>query len=233
MANVKVVMKRKLAIWTVIIAMLILIALLCAVSQEKSKVTNSVNIENECYENTIAITFDDGPRRNTTEKLLDGLRERGVKATFFLIGKNIVGNEDVVVQMKQDGHLIGNHTYTHIELSTITHAAAIDEVTKTNEQIYEITGYTPQYIRPPFGSYTSRMQLEINMSEVMWTIDPNDWNTTNVNDVVNSVVKNAKGGDIILMHDIYDSSVVAALEIIDRLQAKGFVFVTVDQLILD
>ena len=233
MKNVKTVIKRKLIIWIVIIAILIVIALICGVSQKESKAADSLNIENECYENIIAITFDDGPRRNTTEKLLDGLRERGVKATFFLIGKNIVGNEDVILKMKQDGHLIGNHTYTHTQLTTITYAAAIHEVAQTNELIYEITGETPAYIRPPFGSYTLKMQLEINITEVMWTIDPNDWNTANVNDVVNSVVNNAKCGDIILMHDIYDTSVVAALEIIDRLQAKGFVFVTVDQLILD
>lgn len=187
----------------------------------------------ECYENMIALTFDDGPRKATTEKLLDGLKERGVKATFFLIGSNIEGNEALIKRMYEEGHLIGNHTYSHIQLNTVNAQEAYDEVVKTNKIISDITGTQPKYIRPPYGTYSNNLLMKINMTPVMWSVDPDDWNTNNTQRIVQSVVKNAKCGDIILLHDIYDTSVAAALEIVDQLQAKGFVFVTVDQLLLD
>ena len=187
----------------------------------------------ECYENMIALTFDDGPRKATTEKLLDGLKERGVKATFFVIGKNIEGNEALLERMQAEGHLIGNHTYSHVQLSAVDAQKAYEEVVKTNEIISDITGAQPKYIRPPYGTYSNNLLMKINMTPVMWSVDPDDWNTSNTQQIVQSVVKNAKCGDIILLHDIYDTSVAAALEIVDQLQAKGFVFVTVDQLLLD
>lgn len=185
------------------------------------------------YENVIAITFDDGPRRRTTTKLLDGLKERDVKATFFIMGKSIEGNEDIIQRMYDEGHLIGNHTFDHVELTKLSDTKAVEEIEKTNSAISSITGYKPEYIRPPFGKISNKVEEAINMQCVMWSIDPVDWNTSNCSKVVNHVVNNAKNGDIILMHDIYDSSVTAALEIIDRLKAKGYVFVTVDQLLID
>ena len=103
----------------------------------------------------------------------------------------------------------------------------------TNDIISDITSCCPIYIRPPYGSYSDKLLAKINMTPVLWTIDPKDWDTTNVSSIVNTVVKNAGCGDIILLHDIYDSSVTAALEIIDELQARGFVFVTIDQIILE
>jgi len=104
---------------------------------------------------------------------------------------------------------------------------------KTNTLIEEITGEPVRYIRPPYGSYSNSLLMQINMTPVLWSIDPEDWNTDNTGQVVKSVVANVKCGDIILLHDIYDSSVAAALEIVDELKAKGFIFVTVDQLLLD
>lgn len=185
------------------------------------------------YDRMIAITFDDGPNSQTTEELLDGLKERGVKATFFLIGKSIEGNEELIRRMSEEGHLIGNHTYSHIKLDASNMSAAIKEITDTNEIITSITGEEVKYIRPPYGVYTDALLNNVNMTPVLWSVDPDDWATENASKIVNSVVKNAKNGDIILLHDIYASSVTAALEIIDRLQAKGFIFVTVDQLLLD
>ncbi|MDO5402320.1 MAG: polysaccharide deacetylase family protein [Eubacteriales bacterium] len=179
------------------------------------------------------MTFDDGPGTETTEELLDGLKERGVKATFFLIGKSAEKNPDIVKRIKEDGHLIGNHTYSHVQLTDFTSSKAKAEITKANSIIENILGECPKYIRPPYGSYSDKLLMSVNMSPVLWTVDPNDWNTTNTAQVVRNVVSNVKCGDIILLHDIYKSSVAAALEIIDELQAKGYVFVTVDQIILD
>ncbi len=198
-----------------------------------SKDEQDEEVIRDCYENRIALTFDDGPGGSTTEKLLDGLKERGVKATFFLIGENVEEYPELVKRISDEGHLIGNHTFSHIQLSTVNINKAKDEIVKTNEAICAVTGSTPLYIRPPYGSYSDKLLAQINMTEVLWTIDPKDWDTDNVGNIVKCVVNNAHCGDIILLHDIYDSSVVAALEIVDELKAKGFVFVTVDQIILD
>lgn len=184
-------------------------------------------------ENCVAITFDDGPQYKTTMELLDGLRERDVVATFFLLGEKIEERKEVVERMQEDGHLIGNHTYSHIQLNSVSLDTAITEINKTNELINSITGITPTYIRPPFGSWNSSLEEKLNMTPVLWTVDPCDWNTDDVNKIVECVVGNVESGDIILMHDIYSSSVAAALEIIDRLKAMGYVFVTVDQIMLD
>lgn len=96
-----------------------------------------------------------------------------------------------------------------------------------------ITGVRPKYIRPPYGMYSEQLLMSVNMTPVLWTVDPNDWNTTNAGAVVKKVVSKVKCGDIILLHDIYPSSVAAALEIIDQLKAKWYIFVTVDQILLD
>lgn len=185
------------------------------------------------YEKTVAITFDDGPRASTTKRLLDGLKERGIRATFFLVGENIEGNEDVVRQMHKDGHIIGNHTYTHVELAKLSHAAAINEINKTNALIEEITGEKVVYIRPPCGSWSERLVYEVDMTPVFWSVDPKDWCTSNAAQVISRVIDNVHDGDIILFHDIYDSSVTAALEVIDRLIAQGYVFVTIDDILIE
>ena len=185
------------------------------------------------YDRIVAITFDDGPCSRTTNRLLDGLKERNVKATFFLVGENAESNEKVVKRMYEEGHLIGNHTYSHIKLDECNISSAVGEINKTNEIIKSITGEDVKYIRPPYGAYSDKLLSHVNMTPVLWSIDPDDWATTDTAYVVKSVVYKVKNGDIILLHDIYDSSVEAALEIIDRLSSKGFVFVTVDQLMLD
>ena len=184
-------------------------------------------------EKVIALTFDDGPDPIQTPKVLKVLKEHQATACFFCIGHKIEGNEKLLQQMVAEGHLIGNHTFDHVELTKLSDTKAVEEIEKTNSAISSITGYKPEYIRPPFGKISNKVEEAINMQCVMWSIDPVDWNTSNCSKVVNHVVNNAKNGDIILMHDIYDSSVTAALEIIDRLKAKGYVFVTVDQLLID
>jgi peptidoglycan/xylan/chitin deacetylase (PgdA/CDA1 family) len=223
-------MKQK---WVILTVLLFLCAALPVAGElllaNKTAVESSVI----CTENYVAITFDDGPQYKTTMALLDGLKERNVVATFFLLGEKIEERREVVLRMHEDGHLIGNHTYSHIQLTNISVDEAVREIDKTNALIAEITGETPTFIRPPFGSWSTQIEEKISMTPVLWTVDPCDWNTKNVNQIVNSVVKNTKNGDIILMHDIYETSVTAALEIVDRLKAQGYQFVTVDQLILD
>ncbi len=181
----------------------------------------------------VALTFDDGPHPVYTPQLLDGLNERGVHATFFVVGKNILGNEALLKRMETEGHLIGNHTYSHVKLSELDIARACAEVEKTNALICEVTGKEPEFIRPPFGEWKKAMECSFEMIPVLWDVDPLDWTTKNTALVVERVLKDTKPGDIILLHDYYQSSVDAALGIVDALTERGYKFVTVDELILE
>ena len=189
-------------------------------------------VANNYEQKMVAITFDDGPGRGSTQTLLDGLKERNVVATFFLVGENILNNQDIVLRMKNEGHLIGNHTFSHVELSKIPCYEALEEVKKTNKLIKEITGEEPEFIRPPCGSWNKELFFAINMTPVLWTVDPLDWKRCDVNGIVNDVVNNVQDGSIILLHDIYNTSVEAALEIIDILKAQGYLFVTVEEILI-
>lgn len=153
--------------------------------------------------------------------------------TFFVVGKSILGNEALLKRMETEGHLIGNHTYSHVKLSELDIARACAEVEKTNALICEVTGKEPEFIRPPFGEWKKAMECSFEMIPVLWDVDPLDWTTKNTALVVERVLKDTKAGDIILLHDYYQSSVDAALEIVDALTERGYKFVTVDELILE
>lgn len=179
----------------------------------------------------MALTFDDGPNRKYTPLLLEGLKERGVVVTFFLMGKNIEGNEELVQQMETEGHLIGNHTYHHVQLSRISKEKARREVEKTGNEIYEITGNYPLYVRPPFGEWPKNLERELSVIPVLWDIDTLDWKCQDTDMVVNAVKENAKDGSIVLMHDGYASTVEAVFQIVDYFLEQGYEFVTVDRLL--
>lgn len=181
----------------------------------------------------IALTFDDGPHNECTEALLDGLKERNVRCTFFLMGQNIEGNEALVKRMKDEGHLIGNHSFSHIQLTKAGEKKVCEAVDRTSRIIEDITGEQPQYMRPPFGDWNEELECEVDMTTVLWSVDSLDWKLKNKNKIVKRVLKDAGEGDIILMHDIFPTSVDAALEIIDTLTRQGYTFVTVDELLID
>lgn len=181
----------------------------------------------------IALTFDDGPHKVHTEELLDGLRERNVRATFFLMGENIAGNEELVRRMNEEGHLIGNHSYSHVKLTDEKEAAVCEAVDYTGQLIENIVGSKPQYLRPPYGEWNEQLECQLDLTTVFWTIDSRDWQLMNRQKIVKEVTKRANEDSIILMHDIFPSSVEAALEIVDVLQQQGYSFVTVDELMID
>ncbi len=181
----------------------------------------------------IALTFDDGPHPRYTVKLLDGLKERGVKATFFVTGANVAKYPDIVERMYEEGHLIGNHTFHHVQLTAANGEQFREEIVSTNEAIREVTGEDTEYIRPPYGSWNKRYEEELNMFPVLWSIDPRDWCSDDKDCIVRNTISRVKEGDIILMHDQYPASIAAALEIVDRLQKEGYVFVTVEEILLD
>ena len=180
----------------------------------------------------VALTFDDGPSPKYTPQLLDGLKERNVRATFFLLGKNVKENQELVQRMQAEGHLLGNHTYNHVQLNKIPETTARQEILKTNNEIYEATGKYPEYMRPPYGAWKKNMELCVEMLPVFWDIDTLDWKSQNVDAILKAAGEEPEDGSIILMHDEYQTSVEAALLLIDRLKEKGYEFVTVDELIV-
>lgn len=202
-----------------------------ALRAERSVAAGGAALEESRKE--IALTFDDGPHPVYTKLLLDGLRKRGVKVTFFLIGQNLDGNEDLVRQMKEDGHLIGNHSQKHMQLTRESAQDACNQIQCTNEKLESITGETPHYIRPPYGSWSEELECMVPMTVVLWDIDPLDWKVQNTSQIVSHVVKRAQDGSIVLLHDSYETSVEAALEIIDTLSANGYNFVTADELVIE
>ena len=165
-----------------------------------------------------ALTFDDGPHATYTPLLLDGLHKRGIHATFFL--------------MQKDGHLIGNHTYDHVQLDKLPGDQACQQILKTNNEIYEITGEYPLYLRPPYGAWPKNLELCVTMLPVFWDVDTLDWKSKNVQSVEEIVKREVKDGSIILMHDSFPTSVEAALEIADMLTEAGYDLVTADQLLV-
>ena len=182
---------------------------------------------------SIAITFDDGPSDRYTGRLLDGLKERNVKASFFLIGENAEENSELVERIYKEGHLIGNHTYSHVQMTHLSEEEAVGEIEMTDQVISAITGEHVAYMRPPFGAWQRELEVKMEVLPVLWSVDPLDWTTENVDEIVSKVVTEAEEGDIILLHDCYASSVEAALRIVDFLQKEGYEFVTVDRLLLD
>lgn len=182
---------------------------------------------------SIAITFDDGPSGRYTGRLLDGLKERNVKASFFLIGENAEENPELVERIYKEGHLIGNHTYSHVQMTHLSEEAAVREIERTDQVISAITGEHVAYMRPPFGAWQRELEVRMEVLPVLWSVDPLDWTTENVDEIVSKVVTEVEEGDIILLHDCYASSVEAALRIVDILQKEGYEFVTVDRLLVD
>lgn len=128
----------------------------------------------------IALTFDDGPHPVYTPKLLDGLKERNVKATFFVVGKNIEGREDIIKRMDEEGHLIGNHTYDHVKITGLPEEEACAQITKTSELVKEITGKNTEFVRPPFGAWDKKLECGFEMFPVLgastrWTGQRKMW----------------------------------------------------------
>ena len=153
--------------------------------------------------------------------------------TFFLMGQSIEGNEELVRRMQQEGHLIGNHSYRHIQLTKAGEERVCDAVEQTGTMIEEITGIRPQYLRPPYGDWNDRLECRLDLTTVFWSVDSLDWKLKDTGRIVDYVEKRVRSGDIVLMHDIFPTSVEAALELIDDLKEQGYQFVTVEELLID
>lgn len=191
-------------------------------------------VENAVQEpKQIAITFDDGPNPNYTKTLLEGLKKRGVKATFFVLGSEVEKFPEILEAVHADGHMIGVHSYEHVNFGQIGDEAAQKQIERTQEAIYAVTGEYTGFIRPPYGCWKDSLDDKVNMIEVLWDVDPLDWAATDADVVTQRILKNVKEGSIILLHDASKSSVQAALTVIDALTEQGYEFVTVEELLLE
>lgn len=178
----------------------------------------------------IALTFDDGPSNNTL-KLLDELNKRDVKATFFVLGSRVGNFEDVIIKAYQDGHQIGSHTFSHKNLFYLTEEEIKNEIEKTNNAIYNVIGVRPTIIRVPYGNINSKIRSISDMNHILWNVDTLDWKYKNTNKVYKIIISKATDGDIILLHDIFKTSVNGVLKAIDELKKQGFEFVTIDEMV--
>lgn len=220
------------------IILMVLLALICLIGYcnqetDKERVETMGSVVSDEGSKKIALTFDDGPHPYYTEQLLEGLADRGVHATFFVTGEHAELHPEVIERMNEEGHLIGNHTYSHIQLNHKNGEEFKAELIKTNEILYKITGKEVVYVRPPYGSWDKKFESELNMFPVLWTIDPLDWCSTNVDNITNKVISKVKENDIILMHDEYKSTVTAALKVVDHLKEEGYEFVTIEEIMFD
>ena len=184
----------------------------------------------EPHEKLVAITFDDGPGPYT-EQLLDGLKARGAKATFFTIGENVARYKDTIQRMRSEGHQIGTHTMTHVNLASKSAQVIRDELQKATAVLTEYAGEGVYYLRPPYGSLNQTVINAVDVPMVLWSVDTLDWKLRNTEKVYQKILKDTSDGDIILLHDLYKTSVEAALRAIDTLQAEGYRFLTVEELL--
>ena len=182
-------------------------------------------------EKLVALTFDDGPSGRFTRRLLEGLQQRQAVVTFLLCGYRMAQYPALTQQIHRQGHEIGLHGYTHDDMSRMTLCQIRKELSDTAALLPK--GCTVQFLRPPGGKCnqaTSQAAEEMGLSMICWSVDPKDWRTADTAAIVRQVVTQARDGDVILLHDMSDSSVDAALQIVDCLQTKGFRFVTLSQL---
>ena len=178
----------------------------------------------------IAFTFDDGPSETNTNYLLDNLDKYDAKVTFFVLGSRVNSNKETIKRAYLEGNDIGSHTYNHRNLNLLSDVALIDEVKKTNEAIKGVIGKSPTLLRPPYGNLTARGKELANMNIVLWNIDPLDWKYKDKNRVANEIIEHAHDGAIVLVHDIYKSSVEGALLAMEELQKQGYAFVTINEM---
>lgn len=179
----------------------------------------------------VAVTFDDGPG-NSTDELLDELKKRGVKVTFFIVGSRIEKYPDVIKREYEEGHELACHTWSHTNLTTLDAAGIQSEITQTKTAINNTVGADigEMLVRPPGGSYNDTVKSSVGAPLILWSVDPKDWKYRDAETVKNNILANTEDGSIVLVHDLYETSVEGALAAIDELQNQGYTFVTVSEL---
>lgn len=179
----------------------------------------------------IAITFDDGPHPRLTPPLLDLLRARGIRATFYLIGNRVAQYPKLAARIANEGHEIGNHSWSHPFLNKHSDSSVLSQIDRTNLEIYRATGRAPVTFRPPYGAFTRRQRKMLhdtrNLPSVLWSVDPQDWRRPGAQVVARRILSGARPGAIVLSHDIHPGTVRAMPQVLDQLGAQGYSFATV------
>lgn len=188
----------------------------------------------------IALTFDDGPESYYTPQILDILKEKGVSATFFVMGKQIRLFPEEMKRIVADGHAIANHTNTHPDIRKIWSSKVREEIIATQNEMQRVIGKRPHIFRPPYGAYTKSdvaILNEIGMKNIMWSVDTMDWSGTPADDILAIIHRDKSPGAIVLQHNFQsqtrqlDGTVEALPRIIDELRAEGYTFVTIQTLL--
>jgi len=179
----------------------------------------------------VALTFDDGPDGNTTPQALDILAKYKIKATFFVQGKNIAGNEAILKRMQSEGHEVGNHSWNHPILTKLSLEDAKKQLTDTEDAITKVLGKSSKLMRPPYGAISDDIRNSLDLSFIMWDVDSLDWKSKNEAAILTEIQHQTSDGAIILMHDIHQPSVNSLPKVIEYLQEQGYSFVTVSELL--
>lgn len=183
----------------------------------------------------IAMTFDDGPHPANTPRLLDMLRERNIRATFYVVGPNVKRYPNILRRMVAEGHEIGNHTVTHGNLARMSPQRIRMELGEVHNGVLAATGVAPQTMRPPYGALQTQqrdlIRREFGYPTILWNVDPEDWKRPGVGVVTQRLVEGARPGGILLAHDIHAPTITAMPGTLDELLRRGFRFVTVSELI--
>src|SRR5438067_11733277 len=200
-------------------------------AEEPSITFNSVHVDGPY----IAMTFDDGPSATLTPKLLDLLAAHHIKATFFVIGENVAEHPEIVARAAREGHEIANHSWSHPNFGKMSQESVRSQVQRTDDAIRNATGKRPTLLRPPYGSITEREKRwihdEFGYDIILWDVDPLDWKRPGPAVVRSRILKETRPGSIVLSHDIHPGTIEAMPSTFDELEAKGFKFVTVSELI--
>lgn len=200
-------------------------------SQKDSGETNyNRNLKEFSNKKLIAFTFDDGPSYIGTNKLLDNLDKYNARVTFFVVGSRINNYTDTLKRAYDMGNLIGSHTYNHFDLLKLDNYDVIKEIKKTNDEIRYITGNDTIYLRPPYGNINPEIKNLYNMYTILWDLDTEDWKYKDKNIIADYIVENAHDGAIVLLHDLYETSIDGALLAMERLEKEGYAFVTVEEM---
>lgn len=177
----------------------------------------------------VALTYDDGPSKYTAE-ILDVLKENNSAATFFVLGMQVNKYDEVILRMVEEGNQVGNHSYDHKRLTTLNDEELHNQINVTDDLIYKTALYKPFVMRPPYGSTNEELEKKLQKPIINWSVDTRDWESRNTEAIVDIVLKNVKDGDIILMHDLYKTSLEASKIIIPELIKRGYQLVTVSEL---
>ena len=182
------------------------------------------------FGNRIALTYDDGPTPGITDKILDELAQRNLKATFFMIGNKVRRYPDLARAVVAGGHEVANHTYTHPSLNRLSDARVTEELTQCQDIIGEVTGITPVWFRPPYAAFANKRQgpmaRQKHLGVAYWSVDPRDWANPGVNAIVSKVLGGTRSGSIILLHDLKRQTLQATPAILDGLMEKRFQLTT-------